>query len=182
MGKYDKYFISGNTPEFGAFPGVTLAYLNDKVCKRSHLYNAAMYGRVPTGILTELTTVTAWNQVYHGSHIHKDAEILFHFGTNPDDPMDLGAEVEIYMGPELEKHVITKSCAVYIPPGFIHAPYRTVRVDRPYIFMEVNQGPMHTEKSYKQLVPEKDRGKMVWADEGYGTEMKAELPKDFIKG
>ena len=29
---------------------------------------------------------------------------------------------QVYLGEELEKHVITKSCVIFIPPNFIHAP------------------------------------------------------------
>ena len=92
--------------------------------------------------------------------------------TNPDDPMDLGAEVEMYMGPELERHVINRTCCIWIPPNFIHAPWRPIKTDRPWIFIEVNQGPSHTEKSYRQLLPQEVRDKMdwsMWLDEGYKT-------------
>ena len=40
--------------------------------------------------------------------------------------MDLGAEVVLYMGPEMEKHVITKTSAVFIPANFIHCPWNPV--------------------------------------------------------
>ena len=36
----------------------------------------------------------------HPPHIHKNAELLFHIGSDPESPQDLGAEVEMYMGPE----------------------------------------------------------------------------------
>lgn len=92
----------------------------------------------------------------HPPHIHKDAELLFHIGSDPNNPQDLGAEIEFYLGPELEKHVITKSCVIYIPPNFIHSPWKPLRTTRPWIFIEVNQGPTHTEKGYHQLLSEED--------------------------
>jgi hypothetical protein len=90
----------------------------------------------------------------HPPHIHKDAELLFHIGTNPDDPTDLGAEVEIYLGKEMERHVFNKSCVIFIPPNFIHCPYRSLKTTRPWIFMETNQGSVHTEKAFLQLLTE----------------------------
>ncbi len=36
--------------------------------------------------------------------------------------------------------------------------------------ININQGPMHTEKSYPQIVPEKDRDKMLFVDDGYDGE------------
>jgi uncharacterized RmlC-like cupin family protein len=128
--------------------------------------------KVPKGL------VDAWSKFTHGPHIHKDAELLIHVGTNPDDPMDLGAEVELCMGEEMEKHVITKTCVVYIPPGLIHCPWTIKRVDRPWIMIDICQGPIHTEKPCPQIVPEKDRAKMHFSFDGYDEEgTKAALPK-----
>lgn len=107
----------------------------------------------------------------HPPHIHKDGELLFHIGTDPEHPQDLGGEAIIYLGPELEKHTIIESCVIWIPPNFIHSPWRPVNTKRPWIFIEVNQGPFHTEKSYRQLLPTDEREKIDWAnrwkDEGY---------------
>ena len=106
----------------------------------------------------------------HPPHIHKDAEILMLIGTNPDDPTDLGAEVELQMGPEREKHIITESTVVYIPPNLIHCPYIIKRTDRPWIFIEVNQGPVHTEKLFPQILTEQERKYVNWSrwkEEGY---------------
>lgn len=91
-------------------------------------------------------------KVGHPPHIHKDPELLFHIGSDPNNPQDLGAEIELYLGAELEKHIITKSCVIYIPPNFVHAPWKPIKTWRPWIFIEVNQGPKHTEKGYHQLL------------------------------
>jgi hypothetical protein len=108
--------------------------------------------------------------VGHPPHIHKDAEILMLIGTNPDDPTDLGAEVELQMGLEREKHIITKSTVVYIPPNLIHCPYIIRKTYRPWIFVEVNQGPVHTEKLYPQILTDEERESVDWSrwkEEGY---------------
>jgi ferredoxin len=110
-------------------------------------------------------------EIGHPPHIHKDPELLFHIGSDPKNPQDLGAEIEVYLGAELEKHVITKSCVIYIPPNFIHAPWKPLKTTRPWIFIEVNQGPKHTEKGYHQLLtPEAIAGEphlSHFEDEGY---------------
>src|SRR3972149_9642985 len=46
----------------------------------------------------------------HSPHVHKDAEMLVMLGTDPKEPWDLGAEVHLCLGQEMEKHVITESC------------------------------------------------------------------------
>ena len=72
--------------------------------------------------------------------------------------------------PEMERYVITQSCVVYIPPGFIHAPWRPLKTYRPWVFVEVNQGLKHTEKFYPQLLTKEQREQTdwsLWKDEGY---------------
>ena len=175
MGKYDKYILEGAQPWFppseGGF-GAAIAHVDDTHIKGCHFYFINWISKKPPKGLG------AWSEFTHGPHIHKDAELLIHVGTNPDDPMDLGAEVEMYMGKEMEKYTITKTCVVYIPPGLIHCPWIIKRVDRPWIMINVNQGPVHTEKSYPQIVPEKDRDKMLFVDDGYDDKgYRAVLPK-----
>ena len=158
--KYGKYFFRELKPYEQRGPGATIARLDDGVIKGSHFYWVLLMPTLPA----------PRDIVGHPPHIHKDAELLFHIGTNPDDPTDLGAEVELCMGPELEKHVITKSCVVYIPPGFIHAPWRPIKTWRPWIFIEAIQAPMHTEKFYPQLLSNEERDEVDWSrwqDKGY---------------
>ena len=37
-------------------------------------------------------------EIGHPPHIHKDPELLFHIGSDPNNPQDLGSEIEIYLG------------------------------------------------------------------------------------
>ena len=161
--KYDKYFFSGPVPEREA--AKMIADINGDVIKGSNRYMVNWVFPSPA----ELFGVDSWDQISHGPHIHKSAEILMHIGTNPDNPYDLGAEVEFFMGPEMEKHIITKSTVTYIPPDFVHGPWTVKRVDRPFIMIQVNQEPTHTEKSLKHLVSEKDMDRTMFIDEGYDT-------------
>lgn len=163
--KYDKYFIEYDPerwPRRSTGPGGAairppiISRLDNSIVKGSNFY-------VVVWFLPDSTPKFDFPMSGHPPHIHKDAELLFHIGTNPDDPMDLGAEVELYMGKEMERHVITKSSVVYIPPNFIHAPWRPVKTERPWIFIEVNQGPKHTEKFYPQLLPREIRDKTDWS-------------------
>jgi hypothetical protein len=160
--KYDKYFIEyvGNTHPLGPM----ISRVDDTVARGSYFY--LVHWVMPK---TNMDM-----SVGHPPHIHKYPELLFHIGTNPDDPMDLGAEVEIHMGPELERHIFTKSCVIYIPANFIHCPWKPVKTTRPWIFVEVNQGPMHTEKLYPQVLKKEIRDKVDWPrwkEEGF--EMKS---------
>jgi hypothetical protein len=151
--KYGKYFLSELTPEqrqhgFGASEN-TVVWTDDDVIKGSLLFWAIRMG--PSHIPPP-----------HGPHAHKDAEVLAFLGIDPDDPMDLGAEIDLCMGEEMEKHTITKSTLVYIPANFVHCPisYRNVR--RPFLFIQSHYAPKLTEISYKRLLSERERDKMIF--------------------
>lgn len=57
------------------------------------------------------------------AHTHPFIEILTVFGTNFDDPSDLGGEVEFWL--EDEMFMLNKSFLVYIPAGMVHCPLVT---------------------------------------------------------
>ena len=174
--KYGKYFFAGPAPEGEAMK--IIANLSGDLIQGSNRYLVNWITKSPA----ELFGVDSWDQISHGPHVHKSPEILMHIGTNPDAPFDLGAEVEICMGPEMEKHIITKSTVTYIPPNFIHCPWTVKRVDT-FIIIQVNQEPRHTEKSLKNLVPEKDMDRMMFVDEGYDTpEPVWQFPKGSRRG
>jgi hypothetical protein len=162
--KYGKYFITYDPRRWPNERRPVMARMEDSVMKGSHFY-------IVHWVFPDFAEPLGdYPYAGHPPHIHKDAELLFHIGTNPDDPMDLGAEVEMYMGPELERHVFNKTTVIYIPPNFIHAPWRPLKTERPWIFIEVNQGPSHTEKSFRQLLPKEARERIDWSrwqDEGY---------------
>ena len=173
--KYDKYFITYERTvremEAGRKPFMA-AYLDDTVVKGSNVYSVFWvfpdsFGQ-QSGPGWKPGDYKWWSG--HPPHIHKEAELLFHIGMNPEDPSDLGGEVVIYMGPELERHVFTRSTVVYIPPNFIHCPWTPVRTWRPWISIEVHQSPMATEKGFWQLLPEEVIGQInkdIFKDKGY---------------
>jgi hypothetical protein len=70
-------------------------------------------------------------------HVHPKPEILTFIGTDLDDLSQLGGEVEIYLGKEMERHVLTAPTAVVIPGGLAHCPLVITRVDRPMILCDI---------------------------------------------
>jgi hypothetical protein len=69
-------------------------------------------------------------------HSHDFVEMLCFIGGDPTNIMDLGAEIEFYLGGE--KHVITKPAVVSIPKGLIHCPIIIKKVKKPLVFLEVS--------------------------------------------
>ena len=80
------------------------------------------------------------------SHVHDYDEILFFVGGNPMDFRDFGAEVELSLGEELEKHIITTTTFVYVPKGLIHCPIHFKRVDKPIIFAAISLAPVYEKR------------------------------------
>ena len=70
-------------------------------------------------------------------HVHPKPEILFFIGTNTEDLSDLGAEVEVSIGEEKEKHIFDKTTAVVVPGGVSHCPVTITKVDRPFYLTDV---------------------------------------------
>ena len=75
------------------------------------------------------------------AHVHDFDEYLGFVGTNPDDPFDLGGEVELWLGGE--KHMLTESCVVFIPAGLEHTPVYFRRIDRPIWYFATGPGRMY---------------------------------------
>jgi hypothetical protein len=82
------------------------------------------------------------------AHTHDADEVLGYIGTNPDDVTDLGGEVELYIGPEMERHVITKTCLVWIPKHLVHCPMTYLKVERPILFLLAENSPYYSQIPY----------------------------------
>ena len=166
MGKYDKFSVSGPAPGQPEGTGQIIGSLNGEMFEGCNEYDCRWVYNTPRN-------VPGWTegaQVIHGPHIHKYPEVIFHLGTDPDNPMELGAEVEMHMGPELEIHRITKSGLVFIPANFIHGWYTIRKVTKPFILFAINQSATHTEKALRELVPEELRKGMMFIDQGYESD------------
>ena len=72
-------------------------------------------------------------------------ELLCFIGGNPENINDLGAEISICLGNELEEHIITSATVVSIPPGLTHIPLKVKKISKPFVFLEIS-----TTKEYGQ--------------------------------
>ncbi len=62
---------------------------------------------------------------------------------NPADIQDFGAEIEASLGPELEKHIITKTSCISIPANLPHCPLHIKKVTKPIVFLEISLTPAY---------------------------------------
>jgi hypothetical protein len=79
------------------------------------------------------------------THAHDFHEVLAFIGGNPENIDDLGAEIHIFLGDEMEEHIITSATIVSIPPGLKHCPLKVTKITKPFVFLEIS-----TTKGYAQ--------------------------------
>jgi len=71
------------------------------------------------------------------AHYHPEAEILCFLGLDPDNLNYLGAELELGMGKDYERHIFNTPTVAICPAAFPHLPLITRWVDKPYGFIVV---------------------------------------------
>ena len=71
-------------------------------------------------------------------HVHAHDEIVLHFGGDPQNPEDLGGEIEV--GVEDESLVFTTSTALFAPKGVKHCPVTWKKWTKPHIEMAITLG------------------------------------------
>lgn len=92
-----------------------------------------------------------WDMPAPNPHIHEHShsfdEIVLHIGSDPDDPEDLGGEIEYVM--EGEPLVFNKTSALFVPAGVKHGPLTWKKFSRPHMEMAIMIGT----GSYKEGWP-----------------------------
>jgi len=81
------------------------------------------------------------------SHTHDFDEVIAFFGSDPQDPHNLGGEVELWL--EDEKYILTKSSIIFAPRGMRHCPLRILKVDRPIFHFTIGTGGKYVAKGTK---------------------------------
>jgi hypothetical protein len=122
--KFGKYIVTDLKSPYDAEFNAAYAkwatrvlWIDDKVVEGAFQMNVSWYLKPQTG------------QEPLPAHSHDESEIIGFFGNNHEDPHDLGGEVEFWF--EDEKHLITRSCLIFVPANITHCPLILKRVDRP---------------------------------------------------
>ena len=130
--KYEKYIVTqvkpnlgstawhGTMPEAGKGQGGRVVYLDGEVIPGAHYAE---------GVWLLPSLMEKKDRPAIAAHTHDYDEILAYFGTDVDNPHDLGAEIEIWL--EDEQYFITKSCIIFIPAGLRHCPLKLRSISRP---------------------------------------------------
>ena len=72
------------------------------------------------------------------THQHDFGEVLAFFGSDPQNPHDLGGELEFQINGE--NHVIKRSCLIFIPRRVPHGPPVFTKIQRPIFHFACGTG------------------------------------------
>jgi hypothetical protein len=146
--KYGKYFITETPPN--PFHPQNRNKVSDVPWMNTLWINEELQGKVKGALYMETNLVlrahTGGPESGGKPQAHDWDEYLVFLGTDPEDPFDLGGEVEFWL--EDEKHVITKTCALFVPRGVYHCPFYIRRVDRPFVFITTGNTVKYSHQSY----------------------------------
>ena len=81
-------------------------------------------------------------------HVHDYDELIGFFGSDPENPYDLGAEMEVTINGE--RHLLTKSSLIFAPAGLPHMRISIKRVDRPMFHFSVVMNPEYKGGAYEK--------------------------------
>ncbi|MEM3549612.1 MAG: hypothetical protein QXN87_05745 [Candidatus Bathyarchaeia archaeon] len=75
----------------------------------------------------------------NSSIIHPYNELLILAGTNPEDIMDLGAELSVVLGEEREEYSVTKPSVIIVPKGVPHGPIKINKMHSPIVHIALGE-------------------------------------------
>lgn len=143
-GEYGKYIVqelnapSTGTPEFQEIYNKfakRILWIDGNTVPGAFQMNTSWYKAVP-----ELNPI-------FDEHAHDSDEIIGFFGSNPEDPYDLGAEIEVTINGET--HVLTKSSLIFVPANMPHMPLKINWVKTPMFHFSVVTGHEYGGEAYK---------------------------------
>jgi hypothetical protein len=136
-GEYGKYFVQNlqqpadmGSPEFTALYNKfakRVLWMDGNVVPGAFQMNTAWYFAVPERdpIFTE--------------HSHPYDELIGFYGSDPENPYDLGGVIEFSLNGEA--HRLTRSTMIFLPGGSTHNPMRILEVNRPIFHFSIVMNP-----------------------------------------
>ena len=93
----------------------------------------------PTVIMCESLINSPYRFPNPDYHIHTEPEFIIFHGSDPDNPTELGGEVELYLGAkgEAERYIVTVPTVWIVPANLPHCPLIVTKVDKPFIFTDI---------------------------------------------
>ncbi len=110
-----------------------ILWMDSNVCEGAFQMNTAWYFAVPPRdpIFTE--------------HAHGHDELIGFYGSDPDDPYELGGVIEFSINGEA--HRLTRSTMIWIPSDATHNPMRILEVRKPIFHFSIVMNPLYEGKT-----------------------------------
>ena len=140
--KYGKYFLSDNRqpPKANDFVSLNSLPPFPEIASPQTYFRGA--SALPGASATIGGQVFIAPVCWETPHVHKYDEVLIFLGAElPDLCKSFDAEIDLWMGEEMEKHTITSTTVVYIPKGFQHCPLNFRVIRKPVLFHALYLGP-----------------------------------------
>jgi hypothetical protein len=128
--KYGKYIIRQTKPNAPGLPAIPVAF------EGAGDWSGIQHRMTWTHVLKP-TVLEAQ------PHSHDFEEFLCFLACDPTNSFDFGAEVELTLGQEKEKHVIDHTSIVCVPKGVVHGPINFKKVTRPVLFCDIYVAKEH---------------------------------------
>lgn len=140
--RYGKYFLrdKGEAPKANDFVSLnSLPPFPEIASPQTYFRGAsALPGATATIGWQVFTAPVSWET----PHTHKYDEFLMFLGAElPDLCKSFDAEIDFWMGEEMEKHTITSTTIIYIPKGLMHSPLNFRVIRKPVLFHALYLGP-----------------------------------------
>lgn len=113
-----------------------ILWIDGNVCPGSFQMNTAWYHDVPDR-----------DPVFQ-EHVHDDDEIIGFFGTDPDDPYALDAELTFSI--DGEDYLIDRTTLIFVPGGLPHGRISIKRVGTPIFHFSVVTGHEYNGGAYQE--------------------------------
>ena len=128
--KYDKYFVKEPLGTRGGFFPVVIA-------NGARDYEGAEFS-------FRIHYITEPGVLAKEPHAHDFEQFYFFVGADFANIKDFQAEVEFFLGEEVEKHVINVPTTVHVPAGMVHGPVDFKKVERPILFIDALLSAQYT--------------------------------------
>lgn len=143
--KYSKYIVTEPKP----IPPEVLAKFEAERRKSKSTIESTHLLSVDGEIIKDmfyLDCVWLWKgsseDILEEPHAHDFDEVIGFIGSNREDPQDLGGKITIWL--DGEKHVLSKTCLIFVPAGARHCPIIFNRIDKPVFFVTMSPSKKYT--------------------------------------
>ena len=121
--KYDRYIVK--VPLLGESSNTPAVYMSNKLVPESKiLIQSHWVSKIPDP-----------DPKMAAGHSHDFDEIIMYIGADPDNPEYLGAEIEGFMGDEVQ--ITDKTSAIFIPKNVKHGLTRWRKLEKPHIMIGI---------------------------------------------